>query len=141
MRGLLRVADPTYPYRVERAWRESTEAEGHDLGWVRAPLAISVYTVAWQMAAAALVAFILAVSWTGGPEWLGVLAAVLGGGALLLVGIGVACEASAKLRAFRRREWLLVVTGLAGINLLLALEYAFGPRTGRAARLPPRRAG
>ena len=137
--GLLRLADPTYPYRIERAWRRSADGEAHSLGWVRAPLAISVFTVAWQLTAAALAVLVPTLIWTTGPRWLDDLTAVLGGAALFLVGVGMACEASVWVRALRRREWLLALTGLTEINVLLALEYAFGPRRGRAARLPSRR--
>lgn len=129
IRAVVRQLDLRVPYRMERQRQQVDESED-PLVWTRAPLATACYTIFWQVAV--LTATMAAVLFgllgkDAESEW----------GSFLLVCIpvllaalflGVASEVRVYVRAFRRRKWTLLLTGIAGLNALRGLEYAVDPR-------------
>jgi hypothetical protein len=130
LRAAFRQLNPVWPYRVERAKRFDPVAQKEPMEYGRAPLAVALTTVGWQVAAVAALVGSTYLVWDGDAgEPRGALLLTCVFGTALFFFLGALAELPVMLALARRRRWMLLLSGTSGLVVLLrGLDYAFLPR-------------
>lgn len=129
-RWLARRLDPTYPYRSEAWILHDPQSADDPTNWLRVPIAAAFFSIGWQLL---VVALPIGLSYVVVPGALfegnrGVALAVFLYGGALFLGLGIVSSLSLYVRAVRRREWVMLLSGFAGVDILRGLDYAVGRR-------------
>ena len=131
LRRAARQLNPVWAYREENARKmHPGSLKDQQWGWVYAPTAAALYSVAWQLAlVAAALGVMLALAGSGlDSPWGGVLIGCVFATFCLLFA-GSLAHTPLLIEAARRRSWRLILSGFVGYTVLLrVVDYAFGPR-------------